>query len=246
VTSNPSPAYVAAVAGVFNDNGSGVRGDMKAVIRAVLLHPEARTISSTSGKVREPILKLSAFARAFGFRSDTGNYRIGNTDNPGTSLSQTVLRSPTVFNFYRPGFVAPGSEAAANGLVAPEMQLASETTAAGYVNYIRDAVSQGIGQVNGTVNGVALNRRDLQPDFAAEIALATDPAGLVERMNSRLLYGTMPDSLRSEIQTAVESIAIPALNSGGTNQAAIDTAKRNRVNAAVFLTLVSPEFQTQK
>jgi uncharacterized protein (DUF1800 family) len=246
VTSNPSPAYVAAVAARFNDNGAGVRGDMKAVVKAILLHPEARTVSSTSGKVREPVLRLSAFVRAFGHRSDTGSYRVGNTDNPGTALAQTVLRSPTVFNFYRPGFVAPGSQAAAAGLVVPEMQIASETTAAGYVNYIRDAVSQGVGQFNGTVNGVVLNRRDLQPDFAAEIAMASDGAALVERMNTRLMYGTMPDALKTEIQGAVESIVIPALNSGGTNQAAIDTARRNRVNAAAFLTLVSPEFQTQK
>jgi uncharacterized protein (DUF1800 family) len=246
VTSNPSPAYVAAVAAKFNDNGAGVRGDMKAVVKAILLHPEARTVSANGGKVREPVLRLSAFMRAFGHRSDTGSYRVGNTDNPGTALAQTVLRSPTVFNFYRPGFVAPGSQAAAAGLVAPEMQIASETTAAGYVNYMRDAVSQGVGQFNGTVNGVALNRRDLQPDFAAELAIASDAAALVERMNTKLMYGTMPDALKTEIQGAVESIAIPALNSGGTNQAAIDTARRNRVNAAVFLTLVSPEFQTQK
>jgi uncharacterized protein (DUF1800 family) len=246
VTSNPSPAYVAAVAAKFNDNGAGARGDMKAVVKAILLHPEARTASANSGKVREPILRLSAFMRAFGHRSDTGRYRVGNTDNPGTALAQTVLRSPTVFNFYRPGFVAPGSQAAAAGLVAPEMQIASETTAAGYVNYIRDAVSQGVGQFNGTVNGVALNRRDLQPDLAAELAMASDAAALVERMNTKLMYGTMPDALKTEIQGAVESIAIPALNSGGTNQAAIDTARRNRVNAAIFLTLVSPEFQTQK
>jgi uncharacterized protein (DUF1800 family) len=84
VTSNPSPAYVGAVAAAFNDNGSGVRGDLRAVVKAVLTHPEARTMSATSGKVREPVLRLSAFLRAFPFASDTGDYRVGSTDNAGT------------------------------------------------------------------------------------------------------------------------------------------------------------------
>jgi hypothetical protein len=213
----------------------------------VLLHPEARVVSTSSGKIREPILRLSAVLRAFGFSSDSGNFRVGNTDNAGSSLGQTAMRSPTVFNFYRPGYVAPGTQAAAAGLVAPEMALAQETTAAGYVNYMRDNVSQGVGaSATVTVNGASVTRRDLQPDFSAELALADKPADLVELLNTKLNYGGMPDALKTEIRTAVESIAIPVLNSTGSNQAAIDTAKRNRVNAAVFLTVVSPEFQVQK
>jgi uncharacterized protein (DUF1800 family) len=246
VTSNPSPAYVASVAAAFNDNGAGVRGDMKVVVRRVLLHSEARSVSSSSGKVREPVLRLSAYMRAFGYTSDTGDYRVGNTDNPGTQLGQTPMRAPTVFNFYRPGFVPPGSQAAAAGLAAPELQLAHETTAAGYVNYMRDNITGGVGQTNGTVNGVVLNRRDLRPNYAPEIALADRPADLVTKLSDKLLYGSMPAALKTEIQTTIEKITIPALNSGGTNQAAIDTARRNRVNAAVFLTVVSPEYQVQK
>ena len=184
--------------------------------------------------------------RAFGFTSDSGNYRVGNTDNAGSSLGQTAMRSPTVFNFYRPGYVAPGTQAAGAGLVAPEMALVQETTAAGYANYMRDNVSNGVGATNGTINGVALNRRDLRPDFGAEIALADQPAALVDQLSNKLMYGTMPDALKDEIRTAVEAVAIPVLNSSGSNQAAIDTAKRTRVNAAVFLTVVSPEFQVQK
>lgn len=247
VTSNPSPAYVAAVAATFADNGSGVRGDLKAVVKRVLTHPEARAVSSSSGKLREPILRLSALLRAFSYSSDSGNYRVGNTDNAGNSLGQTAMRSPTVFNFYRPGYVAPGTQAAAAGLVAPEMALAQETSAAGYVNYMRDNVQSGVGaSATVTVNGVSVTRRDLQPAFAAEIALADKPVELVDRLNAKLMYGSMPDALKTEIQTAVAAIAIPALNSGGTNQTAIDNAKRTRVNAAVFLTVVSPEFQVQK
>jgi len=245
VTSNPSPQYVAAVAAAFNGSG-GVRGDMKATIKAMLMHPEARTTSSTGGKVREPVLKLSALLRAFPYKSDTGDYRVGNTDNAGTQLGQTPMRSPSVFNFYRPGYVPPGTEAAKASLVAPEMQLASETSAAGYVNYMRDNLSSGVGAFNGTVGGTTFNRRDLQADFSAELALADKSSDLIDRVNAKLMYGAMPAALKTEIQGAVDKITIPALNSGGTNQAQIDSAKRNRVNAAILLALASPEFQVQK
>ena len=242
VTSNPSPAYVSAVAQAFADNGAGVRGDMKAVLKAVLMNPEARRAGDTSGKVREPVLRLSAFLRAFAHTSDSGAFKVGNTDNASTQLGQSPLRSPSVFNFYRPGFVAPGTQAAARGLVAPELQLASETSAAGYVNFMRDNVSAGIG-----INpGAPTNRRDIQGNYADELALAADAVALTERVTSRLTYGGAGAALKTEISTAVASITIPALNAGGTNQAAIDTAKRNRVNAAMLLTLAAPEFVVLK
>ena len=244
VTSNPSPAYVRAVAQTWANNGSGVRGDLKAVVKAVLMHPEARTVSSTSGKVREPVLRLSAFLRAFPHTSDTGWWRVGNTDNAATSLGQTPMRSPSVFNFYRPGYVAPGSTSGAAGLAAPELQIAHETTAAAWVNYMRDNVASGTGATNGVVNGQTLNRRDIRPDFTAELALATDATALVDRVAQRLTYGSMGTTAKTDIATAVATLAIPA--STGSNQAAIDTAKRNRVNAAVLLVLVSPEFQVLK
>lgn len=242
VTSNPSPAYVSAVASAFTASG----GDMKAVVKAVLLNPEARVVSTHSGKVREPVLRLSAFLRAFPMTSDTGDYRVGNTDNPGTQLGQTPMRAPSVFNFYRPGYIPPGSMAERSGLAAPEMQLVQETSAAGYVNYMRDNVSSGVGSYNGTVAGVVRNRRDLQPDYSAEMALADKSADLLDRLNARLMYGTMPAALKAEIQGAVEKIVIPALNVAGSNQAAVDVAKTSRVRSAILLTLASPEFQVQR
>lgn len=244
VTSNPSPQYVAAVASAFNS--AGARGDMKAVVKAVLMNPEARSVSSTSGKLREPVLKLSAYLRAFPFTSDSGDYKVGNTDNPGSALGQTPMRSPSVFNFYRPGYVPPGTEAAKANLAVPEMQLAQETTAAGYVNFMRDNINSGVGAYNGTINGVTFNRRDLQPDFSTELLLADNSSGLVDRLNDRLMYGTMPAALKTEITGAVDKIVIPALNAQKTNQAQIDAAKLNRVKSAIFLTVVSPEFQVQR
>jgi uncharacterized protein (DUF1800 family) len=247
VTSNPSPAYVAAVSAAFADNGQGVRGDMKAVVKAVLLHPEARASSNTAGKLREPVLKLSGLLRAYGFASDSGRYRVGNTDNPATALGQTPMRSPSVFNFWRPGYVAPGTDMAAQGLVAPEMQQVNETSVAGYVNYMRDAIGSGVGATGtATVNGATVTRRDLQADLDAELALAGEPEALVERVNERLLLGAMPAALKSEIVAAVSAISLPVLNATGSNQNQVNTAKRNRVNAAIFLTVVSPEYRVQK
>ena len=237
VTSNPSPQYVAAVAAAFNGSG----GDMKAMLRAVLMHPEARQSSASAGKVREPVLKLSAYLRAFGYRSDSGNWRVGNTDSAGSALGQTPLRSPSVFNFYRPGYVPPGTESAVASLAVPELQIAHETSAAGYVNYMRDNVAQGVGQWNS-----GTSRRDLQYDFAAELALADQPAALVERINAKLLLGAMPAELKAEIQGAIEKMAIPALRADASNQRQVNDAKRARVNAAVFLAVISPEFQVQK
>jgi hypothetical protein len=144
------------------------------------------------------------------------------------------MRSPSVFNFYRPGYVPPGSKAEAAKLVAPELQISHETSAAGYVNFMRDVVSTGVGQ-----NG-PLNRKDVQVNFTAELALADKPSELVARINTKLMYGSMPQALKTLITDAVSSIALT-----GT-PAQIDTLKRNRVNAAIFLTLVSPEFQVQR
>lgn len=244
VTSNPTPAHVAAVSAAFADNGAGVRGDMRAVIRAVLLHPDARRLGNTAAKVREPVLRLSTYLRAFPHRSDTGQWKVGNTDNPANSLGQTPLRSPSVFNFYRPGYVAPGTTSAAAGMVAPELQLVHETTAAGFVNFMRDNVSSGVGRFNGTVGGVVLNRRDLQPDFSAEMAVADNAQTLTSRVIGKLVSGYVTRSLATTVAGAVSTIAVPVAN--GRNQAQIDTARRARVNAAVLLVLASPEFQVQK
>jgi uncharacterized protein (DUF1800 family) len=244
VTSNPSPSYVRDVARSFANNGAGVRGDMKAVLKAVLMHPEARLVSDTSGKLREPVLRLSAYMRAFNHKSDTGQFKVGNTDSASTGLGQAPLRAPSVFNFYRPGYVAPGSAAAARGLVAPELQLANETSAAGYVNTMRDNVAYGVGNWNGTVAGVVLNRRDLQADIAAELALAGDPAALATRVLSKLLYRPAP-GLQAELVDTLGRMTIPALAANASNQTQVDNAKRNRVHAALLLAVASPEFAVQ-
>ena len=246
VTSNPSPGYVAAVAAVFANNGNGVRGDLKAVLRAVLLHPEARLYNNASGKLREPVLRLSAFLRAFPHASDTGRWRVGNTDSPANSLGQTPLRAPSVFNFFRPGYTAPGTLTAAAGMVAPEMQLVNETSVSGFINFMRDNLSSGVGAFNGTVGTTVFNRRDLQRNWSQEMEYSSKPELLVRVVTQRLLYGQASAALRADIEASVASIAIPALNASGSNLSAVQAAMRNRVYAAVLLTMATPEFLTQK
>jgi uncharacterized protein (DUF1800 family) len=250
VTSNPSPAYVGRVTAAFNDNGAGKRGDMKAVWKAILLDPEARSVSTSTsaGKVREPVVRLGNFMRAFNAKSTSGRFTgIGNTDDPASRLNQTPMFSPTVFNFYRPGYVPSSKPIADAGLVAPEFQIVHDVSVAGYMNYMRSLI---------TPDG----SRDIQQDYTAELALAATPADLVERMNLLLFYGQMPDALKTQITTAVTSRTIPApvyaagtapasgaaATAPPTNQTAIDTAKRDRVSLAVLLSLASPDYLIQK
>ncbi|ACB34653.1 Protein of unknown function DUF1800 [Leptothrix cholodnii SP-6] len=244
VTSHPSPAYVERVAKVFNNNGSGVRGDLKAVVKAVLLDTEARAPSAAQrdsfGKLREPVLRLSKVLRAFGATSTSSHWLIGNTDDPGTSLGQTPLRSPSVFNFYRPGYVPPNTLAAARSLTVPEMQITHETSVAGYANFMRSVVqNNGVGETP-----AGASTRDVQLDLSAARAAAHKPDELVALMNSRLFGGAMPAALADQIQAAVESITIPLLTS--TNMVAWEAANSNRVRLALYLSVVSPEFIVQK
>jgi uncharacterized protein (DUF1800 family) len=242
VTSNPSPEYVGRVADSFNSGrftssvysvGSGNRGDMRAVIAAVLLDPEARDMNKTLepgfGKVREPVLRLGAWMRAFHARSTSGEFLIGTTDSTTSSLGQSPMRSPSVFNFYRPGYVPPNTGIAAANLVAPEFQIIHETSVVGYANFIRNVVRRGLGD-----NSPA----DVQPDYTAVLAVADDPEKLIDLVDLLLTYGTMRPDTRSAITEAVSSITIdPASPAAG---------RRDRANLAVLFALSAPEFIVQK
>lgn len=236
VTSNPSPAYVARVSAVFNDNGSGVRGDMGAVFKAILLDAEARSpnlASDSYGKVREPLLRLSSLLRAFNAKSTSGRFMgIDDTDSTVSRLGQTAMRSPSVFNFYRPGYVPPGSDAAKSNLVSPELQLANEVSVAGYLNYIRGSWLP------------ASTSRDINPDFTAAVALAEDVPKLVEHVNLLMTSGQMSTTLRTQIALAVEGRTIPKLTA--LNQKDVDNAKADRVRIAVMLTMGSADYLIQK
>lgn len=235
VTSNPSAAYIGRVAAVFNNNGAGVRGDMAAVVKAVLLDSEARdsatAAGSTFGKLKEPIVRLANWMRTFGAVSASGNYLLGATGTR-TSLAQSALSSPTVFNFYRPGFVPPNTRLAQQNLTGPEFQIADEVSVAGYINTMQTTVANGIG--TGT---------DIKAGYSQEMALAKDPGALVDRMNRLLYSGQMSAALRTQMINAVTGVPMPT---GTPTQAQTDAALLNRAKLAVFLAMVSPEYMVQK
>jgi uncharacterized protein (DUF1800 family) len=245
VTSNPSPAYVQRVAQVFADNGSGERGDLGAVVRAVLLDAEARSLDNledpTFGKMREPVMRLTAYLRAFDATSDSGRFLIGATDSVESSLGQSPMRAPSVFNFFRPGFVPQGTRAGDQDLAVPEMQITDESSVVGYTNFMRNTVQNGVG-LRGLDN--AASRNDVQINMAPLLALAEQPAELVALVDERLTYGQMNTDLKAAIEAAVASVAVPAPN--GSNQANIDTARTNRVRIALTLAVASPEYIIQK
>ena len=228
VTSNPSAPYVGRVAQVFADDGTGQRGNLRAVVRAILLDDEARADPSpeqpTAGKLREPILRLTAWARAFGATSPSDAWAIGVTSNPGNSLGQSPLRAPSVFNFFRPGYAPPGAAFApyaAAGLVAPEFQLANETSVVGYLNTMQSVIANG--------------RGDVRADYSAWRPLADDPPALVARLDTLLAAGQLQPATRATIAAAV-----------GAMPAGSEAARGGRVHAAVLLVMASPEFLVLK
>jgi uncharacterized protein (DUF1800 family) len=234
VTSNPSPAYVGRVVKVFQDNGQGVRGDMKAVLQAILLDDEARGATAAKnnvqyGKVREALIRYVEWARAFTAQSRNGSFSLGSTEDPIFALGQMSLRSPSVFNWFAPGYVPPGTTIDKAGLVAPEMGMTDVSTVVGYLNFMSTAVQ-----------GNATNGQDIFSNYATEIALANDANQLVDRVNLLLMAGAMDSTLHTQILAAVNSIAIPA-----TNQNAINAALRTRVMMAIYLTMASPSFAAQ-
>ena len=234
VTSNPSPQYVGRVAAAFANNGQGVRGDMKAVIKAVLLDTEARADvnagNTTAGKLREPVLRLASWMRGFDVKSTSTRFLMGNLDDPLSGLGQTPMRSPSVFNFYRPGYVPPNTSIASTNLVAPEFQITGETSVVGYLNFMRDVIPNGTGA-----------SRDIKPDYSTLIALADTPDKLLDQVSLILTAGQMSIGLRTQILAAMNSVSIST-----TNTANADAARKNRVYLSIFLTMASPEFLVQQ
>lgn len=233
VTSDPTPAYVGRVAAVFNDNGFGVRGDLQAVVKAILLDVEARGDVKSDpnyGKLREPVLFTTNVARRFSVASFDGLSQsdgvfVGRGDFNG--MSEIPFFSPTVFNFYPPSYVIPGT--AING---PEFALMTTSTSIQRANFINTLVFNRIGVSNPNIpNGTSLNFTDLQ-------ALSTaDPTGnlLLDELNTRMMHGTMSPTMRTTILTAVTNIAAT------TSENFLQRAKQ-----AVYLIATSSQFQVQR
>jgi uncharacterized protein (DUF1800 family) len=221
VTSDPTPGYVSRVAAAFNDNGAGVRGDMRAVVRAVLLDPEARGANKIDpgwGKLAEPVLWMTQAARALNASSDGVYFRAQSS-----ALGQFLFYPPTVFNYYPPDYPVPGTH-----VPGPEFGIHTATTALNRVNVANGLVfSNGIapdGSVYGAT-GTAVDLSSLQ-------ALAGDPNALVDKLGRLLLAGAMSAPAKAAIVTAVN--AVPATDSLG------------RARAAAYLVLSSSQFSVER
>lgn len=236
VTSTPSPAYVSRVTAVFNNTG-GVRGDMKAVVRAVLLDPEATQPSAsapmTFGKLKEPMLRLSAIFRAFNSRASSGRYQLHyGLDEVETGISQAPLSSPTVFNFFHPEFSPPGPVSAMSA-IGPEFEITTTTAIASTQNYFGNLVANYdtgpsnsnlfatnlIGSryncstttLSSTDPTAAVRGNCLLGDMSELYAIYDDAGGIFDYLNLLLMGGSLSATNKASVVTALDS-AFPAAN----------------------------------
>ena len=259
VCSNPSPAYVARITKVFNDDGSAnkVRGNLKAVIKAILLDDEARkppdvnaSAYSSYGKLKEPVVRLAQWGRtvnagsskasdtqvqfntdALGKKSVVEMWSIGDLSDD-TKLGQAPMRSPSVFNFFRPGYVPPSQgKLGTASVTAPEFQLCNEVTVAAYLNFIKGAIETGI--------------NDVVPNYSADdIALAKNPTDLVNRYSLLLTGDTLSVTNKGFITTAISEIIGPSGPRGSPSRNF--TEAEDRIQATLFLIMATPEYMVQK
>ncbi len=247
VTSNPSPAYVKRVADAFNNNGKNVRGDLKAVWSAILLDDEARNpqnaSSTTHGKLREPMVRFIQWGRTFGVKSLADSWKITETSSNSTRLGQSPLRSPSVFNFFRPGFVPPGTELAVTKSVAPELQIVNETQTAGYLNFMVGALRNGF-SVRGpefpqlVPNTTAAPVNDIFAAYVDELALVQDADALMAHVNTVVCAG--------RLSAANVKLAADALKATPLTATSTDGQKLDRIAAAIYMAMASSDYLVQR
>ena len=241
-SSHPKPDYVQRVATAFEtgqfvsvDNvrfGTGERGDLKATLAAILLDQQFYddvAPGSNDGKIREPVLRFVHFARAF----DMGNVMANNerwllyNSNKNTRLGQQPFHSPSVFNFYRPGFVAPGTETGAQNLTAPEFQTVNEASVIGFANFMMEFIYNSSPRRDDTIDTFA-------PNYDAEFALADNPLELVQRLDKILTSERMSQVTKDRIIETLNEIEIRV--DSETDD------KLTRVSVAIFMAVTSPAF----
>jgi uncharacterized protein (DUF1800 family) len=225
VTSNPTPGYVARVAAAFDAGTGGVRGDLKSVIRAILLDPEARGDFKTDaayGRLRHPAQFIAGLLRAFNARSaDGGGQSDGYLNPQSVAMGMDVFRPPSVFSYFSPNSVVPGT----NGVRGPEFGILSTSTALQRANFVNTIVFSTIATGANAPAGSSL-------DLSALQAQAGNPATLVDSLNALLLHGSMSPEMRSSIVGAVSAVA------------AANPLKRART--AVYLVASSSQYQVER
>lgn len=257
------------VAEKFNNNGSGVRGDLATVIRTILLDDEAMTPQSHSaagydynkfGKLKEPILRLSGLLRAFGSATKSGRYGIDNLQSVEYGINQGPLQSPSVFNFFHPEFVPPGPVGQANA-VGPEFEITTTTSIAATGNYFGGLVWGSDPSIELTQAGFMYAdecalwdnppARDgcLYSDLSPLYAIWQNSAALLDYLNLIFAQGGLPSEARTAYAAALDaSFPVAALPS---NPTANDIQqwqglRQLRVKGAMWLVVHSPEFQIQR
>ena len=232
VTSNPSPDYVARIATVFGAPGN----DLGDVIKAILTDAEARTpptlaAGDSYGKLREPILRLTALWRAFDAQPAAADAygEIGMMAGQGflSNFGQNALESPTVFNFYAPDYQPPGTFAD-NDLAAPELQIRNESSAYTAANvYYKFTQGAYLGMTNPPSDRPLIDLSTLEPPVAPDVAT------IVETINQRMLYGTMSASMNAHLTTMLTGFSA-------------STQPAELAWSAVYLTMLSPEYAVQR
>ncbi len=224
VTSNPSPAYVGRVAAKFNNNGSGVRGDLKAVVTAIVTDTEALTGNSDPnfGALRDPALYTIALLRALGATAASGTGPSDGVLAPSVlPLGQNVFNPDTVFGYYPADNQLPGSAT----LIGPEFGIQSALTALRRANLVNTLVYSTIPTGANNPSGTALDLSQIQ-------TLAGNPAAMVQELNLRLCHGLLSAAAQSAIVTAVN--AVPS------------TSPRQRAQQAVYLVATASQFQVER
>jgi uncharacterized protein (DUF1800 family) len=227
VTSNPSPQYISRVASAFNDNGSGVRGDLKAVVQAILMDQEAlNPPTAVAGHLTEPVLFIVRLLRAFNTTSNTTDFVLSDSYLPsGLQMSQDLFRSGSVFNYYPPVFNIPG--AAVNG---PEFAIQSTSTAFARINFVSEVVFKTMPTSTDRPKGTWL---DFSSSSVAPLtALANSPYKLTAALNDFMMHGTMSPTLLGNVNVLLGSMLT------ATNLA--------KIQQAVYFIATSPEYFVER
>lgn len=244
VTSNPSNAYVSRVVSVFNNNGNGVRGDLKSVFSAILLDPEARNLSNINnpsfGKVREPMLRFIQWGRTFSLNSKFGYWKIGDRSS---NFGQSPLRSPSVFNFFRPNYVPPNTQLALSQMTAPEFQIVNESTVSSYINYMQNVLKTGIyvnapDVPNATSN--SNNGYEVLPDYTEALNYVNVSTDLVNYLDLILNAGQTSTNNKNLIVSAIDSFGVTTTSNSS------NTLKINKISAAILLIISSADYIIQR
>jgi uncharacterized protein (DUF1800 family) len=236
VKSNPTPAYIERITNVFNNNGNGVRGDLAAVVRAILMDEEARECNwienTTNGRLKEPIQRYTQYVKAFDAYTTSGWFW-----NQGVVfdylVNQYPMNAPTVFNFFLPDY-EPNSDFVNEGLVGPEFQIFNSSTSAGYFNWIYYMT---IADFNNELPQQQFTQLGILEEYSAMIDLLdlegmeSDVESIVDYLDLVLVHGNMSQATKDAIIAACDPLFV---------------APEFQIRLALYLTMVSPDYAIMK